>query len=51
MRTESKKEIVVLGTHEDAEGLNLYNGVGFLPLKMLFDSGLSIYNDKILVLS
>lgn len=44
-----EKEIVVLGTHEDTGGLNLYNGVGFLPLKMLFDSGLSVYNDKILV--
>ncbi|MEA2018692.1 MAG: hypothetical protein U9N59_09605 [Campylobacterota bacterium] len=45
-----EKEIVVLGTHEDEGGLNLYNATGLMALKMLFDSGLSIYNDKILII-
>lgn len=45
-----EKEIVVLGTHEDAGGLNLYNATGLMALKMLFDSGISIYNDNILVI-
>jgi hypothetical protein len=45
-----EKEIVVLGTHENESGLNLYNATGMMALKMLFDSGFSIYNDNILII-
>ncbi len=45
------KEIVVLGTYENECGLNLYDATGLMALKMLFDSGISIYNDKILIIS
>jgi len=46
-----EKEIVILGTNENECGLNLYNATGMMALKMLFDSGISIYNDYILIIS
>lgn len=46
-----KKDIHIMGTNEEYLGLDVFNFSGPLCLKMLFDSGLEIYKNKIVILS
>lgn len=46
-----KKGILVLGTNEDATNLKVFDFVGPLCLRMLFDTGIEVYNSNLLVIS
>lgn len=46
-----KNGIRIMGTNEDYLGLDVFNFSGPLCLRMLFDSGLEVYKNKIVILS
>ena len=43
--------IVVLGTNEDYPGLEVFENSGCLSLKILFDAGLEVYQNNLLIIS
>jgi len=46
-----KQNIPVIGTNEDFEGLRIFNYLGTLAIKMLFEVGLEVRENNILVVS
>lgn len=46
-----KKGVLVMGTNEHHPMLNLFRSIGFLICKLLFEKGLSVYKDNILLIS
>jgi hypothetical protein len=45
-----KNNIPVMGTNEDAPGLNVFDNVGMLVIKMLIESGLEVYQNNFLLI-
>ena len=44
------KEIPVVAVNEESKYKNIFNYVGYLTLKLLFEAGLDIYSDKFLII-
>lgn len=45
------KGIPVVATNENYENLNTFEYSGYLALKLLFEAGMKVYNDRIIILS
>ena len=46
-----EKGILVMGTNEHHPSLDLFRSIGFKVCKLLFETGLSVYNDKLLLIA
>jgi len=46
-----KKGILVLGTNERCPQLNIFQSLGFIACKLLFEHGFDVYKDKLLVIA